>query len=250
MVAVTDIIVATFLCLFFLRGWFRGFIRSILGPLSLAIGTFLAYGYYAKTNNIVISLCISLFGPFIIQIILSLLFKIFNKILRNEAKPSVTSRFVGASISTIWSGTMLSLAILLISVIPRDFPKINNIQKDVLESTSYKKIYKLAENKMPSSSPDISEISAIFKDPKKLKKLQTSKEYKNLVKDKTFHDLMSDEKIQKDIEDKNFVELLKNPKMQAMMKDKNLVKKLFAFQKQLIDQNLSKESFSSDKKKP
>ncbi|VAW11774.1 hypothetical protein MNBD_BACTEROID05-1171 [hydrothermal vent metagenome] len=248
MTSTTDIIVAAFLCIFFLRGWFRGFVKSILGPLSLVAGTFLAYGYYAKTNKVIIALCISLFGPFIIQILLSFVFKIFNKILKNDSKPSMISGLIGGSISTLWSGAMLSLTILLIAFIPENFPKIKPIQEDVLQSISYKNIHKIAGDKIPSASLDVKEISAIFENPKKLKKLQSSKEYENLMEDTKFRDLMSDKKIQKDVEDKNFVALLKNPKMQAIMKDKNLVKKLFEFQKQLIDQKLS-ESPSSKKNK-
>lgn len=237
----TDIICGCAFLFFFLRGFTKGFIRALLGPISLFASICIASYYYTETGNHLIAGAALFFGPFIIRFVLSLILRIWNKSFNEDLPLSMFSRFIGGTISLSVSGTFLCASLILILMIPKGIPKINEIQDAITFSKTYGFIHQFIGDKLDPITEKVADISKALQDPEKLKKIATSPEYENLLKNPTFTKLISDEKNQKDLKDKNISELLKNKQLRELLKDKDAIKNIFALQKQIIDDNMDGE---------
>ncbi len=248
----TDFILATVFTIAFLRGALKGFLKTLLGPISLFLGTAISYYIYMVNGNIVLALIIGLFGPFIIHIALGLFAKMFFKAFTSEEKElSNLSRICGGVFSVIWSGTLFLIFILLITLIPLKMAAVTTVQNNIKASKIIQWISEFipADNKDPVKA--ISNISQVLQNPQKAEQARQTKSYKNLMKDSSVRDLLSDKETLRQIEEKDFVSLLKNPKIQALMQDPDAMQKLFDFQKELIANasNAKKPSSKAVKKK-
>jgi len=114
----TDTIIAVCLILFFYRGWSKGFLRNLLGPVSLILSCILATIYFRETKNMIISLLMGIFGPFVLNILFSLSIAAWNQTVDGKKDLSEISRLLGAGISMLWGGIYLVLILTLISVAP------------------------------------------------------------------------------------------------------------------------------------
>ena len=79
MVNIIDGVVLFLLLYYILRGYNSGFLRSILGPVSLVAGAISGYLYYLKTDQVVVAFLICIISPFIIHFVLSILLRICRR---------------------------------------------------------------------------------------------------------------------------------------------------------------------------
>lgn len=238
--SITDYIVATALLYYIIRGFCRGFLGTLLGPISLIIGVLASYFYYSLNQNFILCLLISIAGPFIIHLFLSLTLKFWHKTIHRDESISLMSRFSGACMSLLWSGGILILALILVSFIPGNIVGFRSIQKNVLGSRSYAIIKKLLEDTLPldKNVPAAREITDLFQNPAQMDALRSDEEFKDILNDDKIARLLSDEETRQDLQNKNIAKLLSNPAMQDVLKDKDLLKNLFALQKKLIHEGM------------
>lgn len=230
MINTIDIVVLILFTYYLWRGWRKGFLGAVLGPVSLAAGCILSYNYYLKTQNIVISLLISLLGPFLLHLTLAILLKIWTLSPDKKKKPSLVSRLFGAAFSLSWSGGIIVLLILLIMVIPSAVPYAGQIRDHLSETKTYTLIsYYSKQNPL---QPD---------DNIRMEKLSQTEEFKQVMKDDKFRKLVTDPEVQKYIGDKDFNGLMNNDKVKDAMKDRDLMIQLFEFQKRIIQDSLESE---------
>ena len=64
--------------------------------------------------------------------------------------------------------------------------------------------------------------------------IQSSDEFKNLVNDKKFQELLEDPAITEEVEKKNFAKLIANPKFIELSQDQEFLKKVMALYPKLI----------------
>ena len=225
-----DAIVLVLLILFFARGMINGALRTLLGPISLALGTAAAYLYYQQTHNGLISLGIGILGPFVIRILLSIGLNFWQQAGGN---PSMASRIAGGMLGVIYSGSLLALTIILITVLPFDFPWIKSIKKNILASRSYAFIHQISGNLFPASASKTANAPG---GPEKT--LESTDEFQEVINDEEMKNLMQDPEVQKNVEEKNFAPLIVNPKFQSLLNNKALIQKLIALQKKMIELNV------------
>lgn len=250
----TDITLLTVYGIAFLIGYLKGILKTILGPISLFLGTIVSYALYSTNQNIILALVVGLFGPFIIRIVLSLLCKALIKTFQSEEKIEISSisRILGGLFSITWSGGLFTIFVLLITLIPFKFNAINKIHSNIKNSqiiTFLKNTIKV-NDKGPIQA--LTNISEILRDPEKIEQAQQTKSYKTVLKDPSIKDLLKDEETLKQLEEKDIAGLIKNEKIQALLKDPDALNKLFDFQKELISgsSNLPIQPTDAAKNKP
>lgn len=234
---VTDSVVLALTLYFLYRGWSRGLLRTLVGPVALIAGCLGAFIYYAQTRNIIVAFIISIAAPLILNIFLSVALAVWHKMTKTENPISPASRALGAGLCVLWGGINILLIIVLIAVIPLNAFWAERIRQDIFNSATYSLIGRWTKHLVPGKSIDIRSVSQVLKDPEQMQNLQSSAEYQAVWGDKSLQELMADEGIMRDIREKNFARLLANPKMQAVMKDPALVKKILDMNIKIMEQN-------------
>lgn len=239
---ITDYIALGALFYFFLNGWHKGILRTLLGPISFVIGCSIAFIYYHQTRNIATSLLICALSPFALKILISLILKIWGKFTDKDTLLSVPSKLLGSIFSVLWSGSYLGLLIILIGLIPLQSGWFEKIQNDVIASKSHGIIHQLIGNKVPIASGSVKNLTAIFEDPAKLQRLRSTKEFKTFMEDDDLKKIFSDEETIEQIGNKEYGKLLANPKIQSVFQNEQLLKKIFALNKKIIEDSLADEA--------
>ncbi len=235
MSSITDYITIAAFLYFFFSGWRKGFLKTLLGPLSLVVGCLAGFAYYQKTQNMAIGLGISILGPFVFNILASILLKIWHRKVNDSAPPSKTSQMSGGTLSLLWGGSYLILIIVMIAIAPFNFKWFKKAQNDVLASKTYALVQQQAGDRFPNTILDIKQVTSILEDPKKLKQFQSTEEFKSLSEDKSLKDLLTDEETADQIKNKDYSALLANPKMQNVFQNKELLKKIFDLNKKIAE---------------
>ena len=230
----TDYIVAVLFLVFFISGWQRGLIRSIMGPVSLILGSIAGYLYYQKDGDLFVALGISIIGPFLLNILLHLVLKAIN-FKKDDSHHFAVGRLLGGFFCVAWSGALVLMTLIVLMITPGDFAKLKTIKKDISESRTYELIRKFTDQKV-SSLENIDKISDILSDPEKIEKIQQMREFRVLAKDEKVQTLIADDILVGQIQNKDYTKALRNPKMQAILRDQTLLKKLFAMQQKLIEE--------------
>jgi len=231
---ITDIIVGLVLAVYFLNGMRKGLIRTLLGPISLIIACFIAFIYFHQTKNLIISLLISIIGPVIISITVIILLKFWNKFRKKESSLTKLSRLVGGCISLFWSGIIIALVLLFISIFPMTIGKLKTVQNNVITSNSYRAVFYLKKQLFPKVNIEIQKLIEVLDDPKKLKKIQQTQSYQDLMADKKFQELIDDQETIKQLKEKDMAKLFTNRKLLAIMKDPELLKKFLALHQEIL----------------
>lgn len=239
--SVTDTIILVSLLYFFYQGWRRGFLGTLVGPVSLVIGLMTAFFYYQKTQNLILSLLISILGPFILNIAFRLTLALWKKVIGEETSLSLMSRFLGSCLNILWRGTWLILILIFIAMMPANIPVLKRIQEDVTHSTAHALIAHWLGDKVPGASLDIQKVSSAFQDPAALKEILESEEVQAILTNEKFREVLSDEKVAEDLREKNYSALLTSPKMQTIFQDKELMQKFFTIQKEIMKNYVNKK---------
>ncbi len=201
---ITDII--TLICAVFLiyRGLTRGFWGSLLGPLALIFASIISFVYYTWTKDMLVSLCIGLFGPFI----LSWIFRSFLRSGNPENNLSALSRLSGALLSLSWGMAMLIITIILLTLVPPVNKPLQSMHKDISASRIYHLINPFNPFKVNKTTPPVT--------------------MKELSQDKRIQDIVNDPQIIDAINRKDYAALLSNPKIAAIMQDPEMIKKMMS----------------------
>lgn len=237
MSSITDSVVLALTLYFLYRGWSRGLLRTLIGPIALILGCVMAVIYYAQNHNILMAFVISIVAPMILNLLFSLALTVWQKTVNADNPVSPVSRAWGAGLCALWGDINLLLIIVLIALVPSNASWIENVRQDIFNSGTYSLIDQWTKHLIPRKSIDIRAVSQILKDPDQIQNLQSSEEYKAVWEDKTIRALLADEEIMRDIQDKDFAKLLTNPKMQALMKDPELVRKILDMNVKIMQEN-------------
>ena len=249
MFSITDYLIIVLGAFFLYKGWKNGFFYSILGPFCLSLSIIAALFYYIKYQNILITFFIGLIGPFILSFILSGIIKLKNKALKKKSELSRLSRFLGSLCYFFSRSISVMIIMILIMLIPGKNKNIQTIQQDISPSRTYQFLSALitipAENireLMALSSKEIENME----DMKIVQKVQSIKEYSNLLNNPNFKNFIEDQEVIRDIKNKDMGKLLMNPKMKSLLEDKNLMKNVLEINKELFKKDLKGMDINDD----
>ena len=123
--SITDSIVVALTLYFLYRGWSRGLLRTLVGPIALLIGCLMAFIYYTQNHNIIMAFVISIVAPPILNIFFSLTLAVWHKMTKTENPVSPASRAWGAGLCALWGDVNILLIIILIALAPLNTPGSN-----------------------------------------------------------------------------------------------------------------------------
>lgn len=233
----TDIIILTFFLLFFINGWRKGLLRTLLGPLALIIGGIAGVIYYQQTQDLLMCLIISIVGPFVLNILFNIIHHFWQKSVEVDAPFFSWGRLFGGVFSLLWSGIILLLTLLFIVITPGNFPMLKEAQQNISQSKTYHYLNKAFGEKLPLQVSDVEKVADVMENPQTLRKLRRTQEFKDVMENPKVKDLLEDEATLKQIQEKKIFELLSNKKMKAIFEDGDLVKKLFALNQKVLEEN-------------
>ncbi|MBF0490747.1 MAG: CvpA family protein [Candidatus Omnitrophica bacterium] len=222
---ITDTI-ALICCLFLVfKGASQGFLASLLGPLALILGSLVSYVYYLMTNNMIVSLCIGLFGPMVLAWTFRFILRSWNRTNNPDSQLSLISRLAGALLSMSWGMTILVITILLLTFVPPINKPLEQVSKDIHNSEIYGLIKPFDHTNKPSNnSKPVSEET---------RKAMAQKKMQELSKDERIQALIHDPVIAEAIKNKDYTALISNPKVTALMQDPELLKKMLSLYKDM-----------------
>lgn len=236
-----DSIVSALLLYFLYRGWAKGFLRTLIGPISLIVACIAGIIYYSSTHNIMAGILIGVLGPILLNILFSISINIWHQTVNVNRPLSYASRLLGSGFSLVWGSLHLALMIILLFMIPLDFPWLRHLREQVLLSRSYAVIQQQTKTILPVESLNAPQLLEMLRDPAHLEKVHSLEEYKTLMEEKVIMDILSDEDILRYIEDKNFSQLMTNPKVQSLLENPEVLKKVFDLNIKIIEQSAQEE---------
>ena len=230
-----DTVILILFLYFFYSGWCKGLLLTILGPILLVFCSIASYVYYVKTGNIIASLLISIIGPFTLNIAFSFLIRLSRTATKDDQPTFSLGKFFGGCLSLSWGGIVVLLILFLVMILPGDFQWLNNIQAAVAESRSYKMIGVLTNNKAPAEAFNFNKLKETLTDPKRMKKVESTQEFKDFIDDPLIHELFSDDETNRQIQERSISELLSNPKIQSILQDEEALKKYIALYQTILE---------------
>ncbi len=241
----TDLFIYFLIIILICRGALRGFLASLLDPISVVLATAAAYYLLQNTHSIPLALGIGLLGPFFI-------YNIFKGLFITGNPPSISSRIIGAFITLIWGLIFLLPMIYLLTFLPPVHPVIKTAQKDIKASVIIASLSKefdarlFPKKEIPKKSTPIKTTAPtntrspvinapndtlskeeFIKDPN----INTSNPHhidslEEFLSDPRIVDVRSDPQIKTAIEQKNYAVLMSNPKIMKLMQDPEFIKRM------------------------
>ncbi|MEW5895528.1 MAG: CvpA family protein [Candidatus Omnitrophota bacterium] len=226
---------------YFWRGWSKGFILSLVGPVSLILCFLYGFFYFKSTSNFLVGLLICLLGPMAINMIVSGLIATIKKAGKSDNKggkeeSEFLGRLAGGIFNIAWISLILFIMVIIISMIPFKIPGLANLGTAVKNSAVFSIISSGMGDRFSFLKKGVQPID-LEKAENYFPELKETSEYLDLMKDDRVKDLMNDPSIIKKIEEKDFVALLNNPKIQAIMNDPQLLRKFLILNKKMIEIN-------------
>jgi len=237
LLTITDYIVLIVVSLSTFNGWRRGFLRSLLGPLSLVLCSVLSFVYFQKTHNLFWSLLLCVLGPLLLNILLPLLLKIGQKTAPEDKSISSSSRILGALFNLSWNTGTLILFLVWILMLPANVFGLAKIHSDINGSMTISLLNQLLPNYLPLVD-HFQNTWRVLNDPKERKMIESSPEYTALSQDEKIQGILADQDLIDQIRRGEMAKILSNPKIQEIFQDKELIKKFLALENSILRKRL------------
>ena len=233
--AITDYITTAAILYFAQKGWRKGLMKMVLGPVSLAAGIIIGVVYYHKSHNMTISFLAGTVSPFVIRFLATFLLALWVKSSNEKPSLSTSSRLTGCAFSILWGGCYVVAFLILLGLAPMRFGVLEKIHADVTGSKSYAILNRWMGKKSPVTSSNLAKISNVLSNPQQLEKYKTTEEFNTLMEDKQLQGILADEEITVQLNHQDYAKLLTNPKIQAIFQNEQLVRKIMALNKVILE---------------
>jgi len=230
----TDKIIFFAVILLLWRGWSKGILRTIFGPIALIICSVLSYAYYLYTRDMVIAAAIGIVAPIVLNILFSIMLNLISH--DKDKNTSLIGRIIAALLNLLWGGFIIAVMLFTILMIPFDLPLLQRAQKDIERSSSYVLIKPVIDQTLQKHNVqpiDPSKLAALS-DPKKMEEVEKTEEYQSLVNDKRIQDILNDPSVNDLIERKQIAQLMQHPKILELTRDPELLKKFLALYSKIL----------------
>jgi len=221
--------------LLFWRGWNKGVLRTIFGPLALIACSIVSYFYYLLSHDLIAAAAIGILAPIVLNIIFSI---VLNLLCIGKEKNDIAlpGRIIAAFLNLLWGEFLLGVTILTVVMLPLQLPFLTKAQNDIEQSSIYSMMKPSLDGMLKSNHAqpiDPTKIAALS-DPKKMEALEQSAEYQNLINDPRIQGLLNDPSISEEIQNKQIAQLMQNPKFIELTRDPELLKKFLALYSKML----------------
>ena len=247
--SLTDLAVVVVMLFYAVKGWYKGFFRTLLGPLAFLICFIGGHAYFLKSYNFWMGFLIVAVGPFFLTIILSIILNLWNRHLDRGLPPFILSRFLAATAGMVWGGCFIILTLVIFMILPLHFPKWEAIKTDITDSYSYAIIAKFIKDKIPHLGGIESAFDA-SQNSEKWAELKQTPEFQAVYTDPKMEKILTDAVTTQQIKNKDILGLLTNPKIIAAWQDPKVVQKILRLQELMEKGNLKAATTKEENKNP
>ncbi len=228
----TDYITASLLALFFVSGWMRGFVRSVIGPLAFLTSTFASMLYFGIHRDISDSIFFILAGTILLALLGYLLLYSVRQTVSEDDRDYVFwgSRLLGALLTVFWKGSLMAAALVLLTALSPSVFGLKETQEDIRQSLAYHALDAHIISNVQVVR-DVREFLSCLEDPQRTEAVQASEEFKILMQDQKMQDLLADPQVVEAINSKDVARLVLNRQVIQLFNDKDFVEKFLAFAK-------------------
>jgi len=248
MYTTTDLVVLLLLIFYIYRGWRKGILRSLIGPVSLVICGMIAMIHYDLNENMITSLSIAVGGAFILTILLSVVLSLMRLTVDKEYRDYVFwgSRLLGSIFNLVWKGALLGFFLIALSLIPSNLFGLQKAHDDIVGSFSYSVAHRLTSSIKPTK--ELMETFDLINDSHYMDKLAETDEYEQLMNDEKIQELREDPEIAKMMDEKNISGLMSNPKIIEMLQDDEFMLKINELSRKAYQQKQDEEEAEEERR--
>jgi len=229
-----DLIVLIVGLFYFIRGWMKGFLRTIFGPISLIIGSIVSYLYFKQSGNVFVSILIGLILPFILNFGLSLLINIWRKATDEDDDFFTIGRLLGGIFSFIWGVSLATLIVLLIVLTPLQISWLKSLQHQIKQSQYYSLLDRYFTLEKTNDQIGLNTLQEILNDPVKIQRFQETQTFRELVNDEKLKNIFSDQETLNNLKNNNIGALLKNPEFVKLISDEEFRTKILSAYQEIL----------------
>lgn len=234
-----DKIITAALCIFFISGWVRGFLKSLIGPVSFLCCFISAVIFYDLNRNILMATVIATAGTLAMALTLNILLMIalstVNKELRG--KTFFISRLLGSVINVVWQGNIFLVFIMLFSLLPLNNEKLENIQKQVSDS----KIAAWYHQQVISRDNRLEAVMLSFstlKNPAQLRAIAQTKTFEEFYRKEKVQNFLNDPQVIDALAAKDSIRLINNKSLRDLITDDETMFALTRVVRKIYQDNL------------
>jgi uncharacterized membrane protein required for colicin V production len=220
---------------FFLAGLSKGFLKTIIGPLALVLGTGMGFMYYQKTGDWAAAFVISFFGPITIKVGFWLFRAMLPTPKPEEQRALTLGKIAGGVFNLLWGWGIMAIIIMFLTMIPGEWIWLKKVQTNILQSNTYAWINKQTHYIFQKGRDNILSVLTFWTTPGQSAKMAEMPEYQELIEQDKVQTILDDENLLLKLQDHNPLTALRDPKIQALIKDKDLVKQILNLQMKMIN---------------
>jgi len=247
MYTTTDLVVLLLLIFFTYRGWRKGLLRSLIGPVSLVICGMIAMIHYDLNKNLVTSLTIAIIGSVVLSIVAMIVLSLMRLTVDKEYRDYIFwgSRLLGSIFNLIWKGAIISSILLSLAMLPTHIFGLHKLHTDVVESVSYSVAHRLISKIKPAK--EAAETLDLLNDSHYLDKLSSTDEYEKLMKDEKIQELRNDPEVAEMMDNKDIAGLMSNPKIIELLQDDEFMLKINELSRKAYQQKQEEEAAEEER---
>jgi uncharacterized membrane protein required for colicin V production len=217
------------------RGFNKGFLRTIFGPVAFLVCSAISYSYYIFTHDLVVAIAIGVIAPIVLNVLFSILLNLLSG-GKERGSISLISRIIAALFNFAWGEFIIIVVLVTVLMLPFDLPSLHKVQHDIENSSVYDLVKPTVDGLLKSHhiQPDPAKISALS-DPEKLKDVEKTAEYQALVSDPRIQTLINDPDVIEQIENRQIAQVMQNPKFLELTRDPELLKKFLALYSKMLN---------------
>lgn len=213
-----DKIIISLLIVFFLSGWFKGFLRALIGPIAFLFCFLSAIIFYDLNNNILLTTVIMVVGTVALTIALSVFLSIGLTTVNKEYRGKIflVSRILGSTLNVFWNGNIMFIIIFFLSALPAEGTWIGTMQKQIPDS----KVMNLYSEKVVAKDNRFQAFVntlAVTHDQEQIDAIAKTKNYQEFIADPKVQAFINDINVINALESKDLIALLKTPSLQALV---------------------------------
>lgn len=234
-----DKIIIAILCLFFLTGWIRGFLKSLIGPISFLCCFISAVIFYDLNRNILMATFIATIGTIAMAITLNILLAIGLSTVNKEfrGKTFLVSRILGSVVNVFWQGNIFFAFLILFSALPIKNEKFEVFQKQIPDSKMVAHYYQKVVNRDNRLKAIVSSLS-VMNNPQKMQEITATKEFDEFYNHPKVQHFLDDPQVIDALAAKNSLRLIENASLRDLVTDDEAMYSLTKITRMVYEKNL------------
>lgn len=244
-----DKIILAFLAFFFLSGFIRGFLKSLIGPIAFFFCLVAAIISFDVNRNMITSVFIATAGTLALAIVLNIFLMIILSRVDKEIRGRVfpVSRLLGSLINVAWQGNIMFLTIILLSTLPLQADQLDVLRQQIPQSKYMGYYFDKVINQDNRLKAIVASLSAM-RDPEQIQMFVSTREFNDFRNEPKFQKFVNDPEVTDAIKNKDIKKLAQCEALRSLLTDDNAMYSLSKLAVLVYETNLRQIESTPDSK--